>query len=268
MNAAGRIGLLGGTLDPIHLGHVETAKAARAALGLERVTILPSRVPPHRALQPIASRYHRFAMSALAVNGVDGLAVSDLELCAPGPSYTADTLTRFRESSGLAASQVFFITGADAFAEIATWHRYPEVLGLANFVVVSRPGFPAEAMRERLRELGGTMITVPGSGFGVPGSGSGFGVPGSGSGFGVPGSGSGFGASGSGSGFGASGLQRIFLVDASTPDVSSTEVRRRLDAGEPLNGLVPASVEAHIRQHGLYRKTSAIPAADHLHGQN
>jgi nicotinate-nucleotide adenylyltransferase len=259
MNAAGRIGLLGGTLDPIHLGHVETAKAARAALGLERVIILPSRVPPHRALQPIASRYHRFAMSALAVNGVDGLAVSDLELCAPGPSYTADTLTRFRESSGLAASQVFFITGADAFAEIATWHRYPEVLGLANFVVVSRPGFPAEAMRERLRELGGTMITVPGSGFGVPGSGSGFGASGSGSGFG---------ASGSGSGFGASGLQRIFLVDASTPDVSSTEVRRRLDAGEPLNGLVPASVEAHIRQHGLYRKTSAIPAADHLHGQN
>jgi nicotinate-nucleotide adenylyltransferase len=250
MNAAGRIGLLGGTLDPIHLGHVETAKAARAALGLERVTILPSRVPPHRALQPIASRYHRFAMSALAVNGVEGLAVSDLELCAPGPSYTADTLTRFHESSGLAASQVFFITGADAFAEIATWHRYPEVLGLANFVVVSRPGFPAEAMRERLRELGGTMITVQGSGFRVRGSGSGFGVP------------------GSGSGFGDSGLQKIFLVDASTPDVSSTEVRRRLDAGEPLNGLVPASVERHIRQHGLYRKTSAIPAADHLHGQN
>jgi nicotinate (nicotinamide) nucleotide adenylyltransferase len=182
MNAAGRIGLLGGTLDPIHLGHVETAKAARAALGLERVIILPSRVPPHRALQPIASRYHRFAMSALAVNGVEGLAVSDLELCAPGPSYTADTLTRFHESSGLAASQVFFITGADAFAEIATWHRYPEVLGLANFVVVSRPGFPAEAMRERLRELGGTMITVQGSGFRVRGSlgfrvrGSGFGV--------------------------------------------------------------------------------------------
>jgi nicotinate-nucleotide adenylyltransferase len=250
MNAAGRIGLLGGTLDPIHLGHVETAKAARAALGLERVIILPSRVPPHRALQPIASRYHRFAMSALAVNGVEGLAVSDLELCAPGPSYTADTLTRFHESSGLAASQVFFITGADAFAEIATWHRYPEVLGLANFVVVSRPGFPAEAMRERLRELGGTMITVQGSGFRVRGSGSGFGVP------------------GSGSGFGDSGLQKIFLVDASTPDVSSTEVRRRLDAGEPLNGLVPASVERHIRQHGLYRKTSAIPAADHLHGQN
>ena len=83
-------------------------------------------------------------MTALAVNGVDGLLASDLEFTAPGRSYTSDTLTRFREAHGLDASQIFFITGADAFAEIATWHRYPEVLDLANFIVVSRPGFPAE----------------------------------------------------------------------------------------------------------------------------
>jgi nicotinate-nucleotide adenylyltransferase len=243
MNAARRIGLLGGTLDPIHLGHVETAKQARIALGLERVIVLPSRVPPHRLSQPVASRYHRFAMSALAVNGVDGLEVSDLELCAPGPSYTADTLTRFRESSGLSSSQIFFITGADAFAEIATWYRYPEVLDLAHFVVVSRPGFPAETMRERLPSLEDRMITVPGSGFRVPGSGSGFGVPGS-------------------------ELQRIFLVNAATPDVSSTEVRRRIASGESLDGLVPAVVERHIAQHGLYTRTSATSTANHLHGEN
>src|SRR6476661_8109484 len=102
MNAAARIGLLGGTLDPIHLGHMGTAQAARAALGLDRVIVLPSHVPPHRAVQPVASGYHRFAMAALAVNGIDGLEASDMELCAPGPSYTADTLTRFRETSGLA----------------------------------------------------------------------------------------------------------------------------------------------------------------------
>src|SRR5215210_5249852 len=122
-----RIGLLGGTLDPIHFGHVDTALAARAALGLTRVIVLPSRVPPHRPQPPGASAYHRFAMTALAVNGVDGLEASDIELDAPGPSYTADTLLRFRQCSGLAGSQIFFITGADAFAEIATWHRYPEV---------------------------------------------------------------------------------------------------------------------------------------------
>jgi nicotinate-nucleotide adenylyltransferase len=245
MSAAGLIGLLGGTLDPIHLGHVETAAQARLALGLERVIVLPSRVPPHRVSQPVASRYHRFAMSALAVNGIEGMAVSDLELCAPAPSYTADTLTRFRESSGLSRSQIFFITGADAFAEIATWHRYPEVLDLAQFVVVSRPGFPAETMRGHLPSLAERMLTVPGSGFGVPGSG-----------FGVQGSGLGTRDS------------RIFLLDAVTPDVSSTEVRRRLAAGESLNGFVPASVERHILQHGLYTKAYALSTANHLHGEN
>jgi nicotinate-nucleotide adenylyltransferase len=247
MNAARRLGLLGGTLDPIHLGHVETAKQARIALGLERVIVLPSRVPPHRLSQPVASRYHRFAMSALAVNGVDGLEVSDLELRAPGPSYTADTLTRFRDSSALPSSQIFFITGADAFAEIATWYRYPEVLDLAHFVVVSRPGVPAESMRERLPSLSDRMITVRDSGLG-----------------------------GRDSEQVASAFRRketndsrIFLVNAATPDVSSTEVRRRIASGESLDGLVPAAVERHIVQHGLYTtRTSATSTANHLHGEN
>jgi nicotinate-nucleotide adenylyltransferase len=237
MSGAGRLGLLGGTLDPIHVGHVETARAARSALALDQVLVLPSRVPPHRVLQPVASRYHRFAMVALAVNGMDGLAANDIELCAPGPSYTADTLTRCRERFGLTASQLFFITGADAFAEIATWRRYPEVLELAHFVVVSRPGFPAETLRARLPGMAARMVSVSNSAA-------------------------------------RAAIDRtaeapaIFLVDAATPDVSSTEVRRRLADGEALNGLVPASVERHILQHGLYTNTSAFPTAVHLHGEN
>jgi nicotinate-nucleotide adenylyltransferase len=246
MNADRRIGLLGGTLDPIHLGHVETAREARAALGLDEVIVLPSRVPPHRVLQPVASRYHRFAMAALAVNGVEGLAVSDIELCAPGPSYTADTLARFRESSGLGAWQIFFILGADAFAEIATWHRYPDVLDLAHFVVVSRPGFPAESMRERVPALAARMITVPASGLGTRDSEQ------------------------VASGFSRKGTRdsSIFLVDAVTPDVSSTGVRQRIASGQSLTGLVPVSVERHILQHGLYIKASGVSTANHLHGEN
>ncbi len=241
MNAAARIGLLGGTLDPIHLGHVEAALAARRALGLDRVIVFPARVPPHRLQQPVASPYHRFAMTALAVNGLDGLAASDIELCAPGPSYTADTLTRFHERWALPPAQIFFITGADAFAEIETWHRYPEVLGLSNFVVISRPGFPAEALRQRLPALARRMATAP-----APDPNA------------------------------ERGIRRpepvespgIFLVDAQTPDVSSTEIRRRLRRGEPLSGLVPAAVEQHIVQHGLYTDDPASFTADHLHGQN
>src|SRR5688500_17966644 len=103
MNEAARIGILGGTLDPIHFGHLDTALAAREALALDKVVIIPSRIPPHRSTQPLASAYHRFAMAALAVNGVEGLSVSDVELQAPGLSYTADTLMHYREGLGLAA---------------------------------------------------------------------------------------------------------------------------------------------------------------------
>lgn len=234
MNAGARVGLLGGTLDPIHVGHIETATAARRALDLDRVDVLPSHVPPHRTQQPVASGYHRFAMAALAVNGVEGLSVSDVELRTPGPSYTIDTLTRFRETSRLGASQIFFITGADAFAEIETWHRYPAVLELANFVVVSRPGFPVEQLRVRLPGLAPRMTSGRGQAGGQP-----------------PG-----------------GFPVIFLVDAPTPDVSSTEIRRRLAAGEPLTGLVPAAVARHIAQHGLYTEGAGLFAADHLHDEN
>jgi nicotinate-nucleotide adenylyltransferase len=234
MNAGARVGLLGGTLDPIHVGHIDTATAARRALDLDRVDVLPSHVPPRRTLQPVASAYHRFAMAALAVNGVEGLAANDVELRAPGPSYTADTLNRFRQSSGLGALQVFFITGADAFAEIETWHRYPAVLDLANFVVVSRPGFPVEQLRARLPGLTSRMTSVnPQSGVKPP-----------------------------------AGFPVIFLVDASTADVSSTEIRRRLAAGEPLTGLVPAAVVRHILRHELYTEGAGPLAADHLHDQN
>lgn len=231
MNAAARIGILGGTLDPIHLGHLDTALAARAALSLDHVIVLPSRVPPHRHHLPIASAYHRFAMAALAINGLDGLTVSDMELCGPGPSYTADTLDRFQLVSGLAASQIFFIAGADAFAEIETWHRYPEVLGLAQFVVVSRPGFPVSSLPARLPALAPRMLAVDDVRNTPP-------------------------------------ALAIHLVDAPTSDVSSTDIRRRRKAGQPLTGLVAPLVEIHIRQHRLYADVHESSRTHHPHGED
>jgi nicotinate-nucleotide adenylyltransferase len=171
----------------------------------------------------MASSHHRFAMTALAVNGVDGLRASDIELSTVGPSYTADTLTRFARSTGFDASQLFFITGADAFAEIETWYRYPDVLDLANFVVVSRPGFLAESLRERLPSLATRMIDSDEK------------------------------RPGSSSQQAAAKSRAIFLVNATTPDVSSSDIRQRLLTGRSITGLVPALVEQHIQQHGLYR---------------
>ena len=236
MSAAPRLGVLGGTLDPVHTGHVETALAARRALRLDRVLLIPSRVPPHR-VHPTVSGYQRFAMAALAVEGLEGLEVSDIELCSPGTSYTAETLARLH-GLGFASSQIFFITGADAFAEIETWHRYPDVLDMAHFVVVSRPGHDPRAAASRIPALEGRIRDA---------------------------------AREAGDGHGLS----IFLVNAPTPDVSSTDIRRRLVDGESIAGLVPPAVEAHISKHRLYsgeapacETARSIPAADHLHGED
>jgi nicotinate-nucleotide adenylyltransferase len=213
MSAAARIGFLGGTLDPIHLGHLAAARAARAALTLDRVEIIPARVPPHRPQQPSASAFHRFAMAALATSGEDGLRVNDTELASSGPSYTADTLLRLH-GTGLSPSQIFFITGADAFAEIATWSRYPQVLDLAQFVVISRPGHPLVELPSRLPALAERMTRDRA--------------------------------------VRAREHSSIFLVDANTPDVSSTEIRERIGRREPLAGLVDPAVEGYIVRHGLY----------------
>lgn len=136
-----RLGLLGGTFDPVHVGHLDAAAAARSALALDGVLFVPAHDPPHRQVDPRATAFHRFALLALAVDGVEGYRLSDLELRRSGPSYTATTL-RALHAEGWSPAQLFFIIGADAFAEIATWYDYPSVLDCANFVVVARPGAP------------------------------------------------------------------------------------------------------------------------------
>lgn len=218
-----RVGLLGGTFDPIHEGHVAAALAAQQALGLDELTLVPSRQPPHRPEQPCAAAADRLAMATLVAREHAGWKVSDIEIRRDGPSYTFDTLTEFGKR-GLSPFQIFFITGADAFAEIASWWRYPAVLDLAHFVVVARPGgMTLEALGKRLPELVGRMIPVgqfvPGPRLPAPGS-----------------------------------RTWILLLETATPNVSSTEVRRRAHDGLPLAGMVSEAVAAHIEAHRLYER--------------
>jgi len=212
-----RIGVLGGTFNPIHLGHVAAARAAQDALRLDRVLFVPSHAPPHRPDSLLASGYHRLQMIALAVAEVPGWQASDVELIRGGPSYTYDTLVTLRTQE--ATAQFFFVIGADAFAEIATWRHYPELLELAHFVVIARSGTSFGHLRSRLPGLVPRMITVE------PGAAS------------AP---------------LAAPLPSIFLVSTITPDVSSTEIRRRAASGEPLDGLVPPAVATYIAAHHLY----------------
>lgn len=134
-----RLGILGGTFDPIHYGHLDAADAARHAFSLDGVLFVPAHDPPHKPTEPGASGADRLAMASLAIEGRVGDRVSDIELRREGPSYTVTTL-RDLHAQGWTPTQLYFIIGTDAFAEIATWYAYPAVLECAHFIVVTRPG--------------------------------------------------------------------------------------------------------------------------------
>lgn len=131
------LGILGGTFDPVHLGHLRAAEAVREALGLERVLFVPSAEPPHRE-RPAAGSLDRFAMVALATAGHAAFVASDLELRRDGPSYTVDTLESLDGGGG--DDRPVLILGSDALADLPGWHRASRVLELARVAVVARPG--------------------------------------------------------------------------------------------------------------------------------
>jgi nicotinate-nucleotide adenylyltransferase len=234
---ARRIGILGGTFDPIHCGHLDAARAAESALDLTEIVVIPVNIPPHRP-QPVASSYHRFAMIAIAIAGRERWRASDLELGLGSPSFTTGTLQRLRDR-GLAATELYFIIGADAFAEIESWKDFPAILDRAHFAVISRPGFLVGTLPARLPALAHRMANVPGAE--------------------------------------ARATPSIFLIDAPTADVSSTAIRRGLVEGSSVAGLVPPGVRQYIEQHALYSASppgdfgidaDRAPTAGRLHGQD
>jgi nicotinate-nucleotide adenylyltransferase len=177
-------------------------------------------------------------MVTLTVAGRPGWRASDLELRAPPPSYTASTLKQFHVR-GYGPAELFFVIGADAFAEIESWRDYPALLGYTHFAVVSRPGHPVQTLPVQMPHLA-RLMTSPAIG---PES---------------------------------LDAPSIILIDAATADVSSTAIRELRSQGRPITGMVDLGVQQHIEQHGLY--TSKIPgrramdqqpdpAAGRLHGE-
>lgn len=194
-----KLGVMGGTFDPIHLGHVAMAEAGADCAGLDRVLLVPASVPPHRGAAT-APADDRLAMARLAAAGHPRLEVSDIELRRPGPSYTVDTLRALaRERPG---ADLHLLLGWDAARELRAWHAPDDVLRLARPVVVSRPGYPAPTGRD----------------------------------------------------LAAAGIEPTWaiLCDVETPDVESTDVRRLVERGSSLAGLVHPAVEAYLKRHRLY----------------
>ncbi|MGI4789286.1 MAG: nicotinate-nucleotide adenylyltransferase [Janthinobacterium lividum] len=142
-----RLGIMGGTFDPIHYGHLLMAEEARQAFALDEVVFVPNGRPAHKKAYLVSSPEDRYAMTLLATGSNSQFSCSRIEIDRPGPSYTIDTLREFRERyTDLEA--LYFITGADAVLEILTWHEYDKLVRECQFIAVTRPGFVLERLSE------------------------------------------------------------------------------------------------------------------------
>lgn len=153
------IGILGGSFNPPHLGHLELARQARAELGLERVLLMPLHTPHHKAAGADPGPEHRLAMCRAAAEGEQGLEACDLEIRRGAPSYTADTLTEIHERHP--EDELTFIVGADTAATLPSWHRPRAVLRLAGLAVANRPGTSNQNVLEAVEDVAGGSEPVP-----------------------------------------------------------------------------------------------------------
>ncbi len=139
------IGIMGGTFDPIHYGHLRAAEEVLQGFELERIVFVPSGRPPHKSTSEITSFEHRYQMTILATQNHPRFEVSRMEIERPGPSFTVNSLREFRKVYGKSAN-LYFITGLDAILEISTWSGYKEIFDYADFIAVTRPGYNIEAL--------------------------------------------------------------------------------------------------------------------------
>ncbi len=211
------VAIYGGTFDPFHNGHLRMAVEVREGLGLPVLYLVPSARPPHKPHLPVTVAEHRLAMARAAVAGVGGLEVLDLELRREGPSYSLLTVLEVKEASP--GAEVLFVIGADAFSEIATWHRYGELLDACDFLLLPRPGTSPEAAFPPgvlLEPDGNRCYSLPGRTFRLPGG------------------------------------RKVLCPVLPVLDISSRSVREKVRRGRSLRGLVAPEVERYIADHGLY----------------
>jgi len=137
-----KIGILGGTFNPIHIGHLILAEEAREKLGLDKIIFVPTYLPPHKDSSDIASAKERYTMIKLAIKTNKYFSVSDVEIKRDGRSYTIDTIKEFRKR--YPNDELYFITGSDLLKYLDEWKDLNEIIKMVKFVVATRPGYPLE----------------------------------------------------------------------------------------------------------------------------
>lgn len=204
-----KIGIMGGTFDPIHFGHLFIAECARYRFNLDKILFIPTGMPVHKRRKDIIDPVHRLAMTRLAVGTNPNFEVSTIETDRTGPTYAIDTL-RLLHSREKCSQEYFFITGADAILDILTWKDVNEIFELCQFIAVTRPGISFDDMNRVKQGLTDNQ------------------------------------------------LKRIHIYETAGILVSSTDIRRRAENGEPIKYLVPEQVEEYILENNFYRKQTNL----------
>ncbi len=211
-----KLGILGGTFDPIHLGHLRSAEEIGEQLDLDKVYLIPSALPPHKTKGPLTPFHHRLTMTRLGTNCSKRLEAMDVEGKRAGFSYSIETLQELSRKFGPSA-ELFFILGTDAFLEIETWRNYERLFDYAHFVILSRAGCNSHGLTDIFSDLG------------VKAS-----------------------ATGDKNRFVAPSGKFIILITPTRMEISSTNIRNMIKQGESICFLVPQGVSAYIDQKGLY----------------
>ncbi|WP_213975099.1 nicotinate-nucleotide adenylyltransferase [Tepidanaerobacter acetatoxydans] len=147
-----KVGIMGGTFDPIHYGHLVTAETARTNFKLDRVIFTPAGRPPHKKGYAVTSSEDRYLMTMLAINNNPFFEISRMEIERPGLTYTVDTLEKFYNDLGKNV-KLYFISGADAVFDILTWKDVDKVLSYCTFIAATRPGYPMEQLNQKLMQI-------------------------------------------------------------------------------------------------------------------
>ncbi len=219
-----KIGLFGGTFNPVHLGHVQVIREVKSGFSLDEILIIPSALPPHKKQNTVVDAEDRLEMIRLAFLNDPDFVISDVELKRSGPSFTIDTVRYFR-SILPESTKLYLIMGLDAFLEIDTWKSYKDLFLLIPFIVMSRMVRGIDGKPSHWESLGNYLRSRISEGYRF---------------------------SASQSNYVHDKMQPVFIFDVSPVDISSTTIRQYIKKGISIKRLVPEIIENFIKTKGLY----------------
>jgi nicotinate-nucleotide adenylyltransferase len=224
-----RIGIMGGTFDPIHLGHLRAAEEIYWAFGLDRIIFVPAARPPHKEEVVAASAMHRYEMVSLATVFTPYFTVSPIELQREGKSYSVETVREFQRLSG-PDTNLYFVVGVDAFLEMSEWREAKELLTLARVIVTARPGWRLDEVEHLLAPEQHRLLGHPTFRYLKVSEVDPERVE------------------------EAPALRQVLLVEVVSLDIASREIRQLVEEGRSIRHLVPDTVAAYMAKNRLYQR--------------